>query len=179
MPAGSSVRIGSRGHFVGAVHDIHDRVDAVAENGVVAQSSDYGGVSAAVLANRRVIDTGAHKTPQGRREFANLPLDARHEVRLLVKKLRYATDFFEGLYPAKPEKKYIRCLHKLQDELSYLNDIVTLNSILERILERSGGAKAQRTAGFLIGWYEREVASGDARLADDWKRFEKSTPFWY
>jgi hypothetical protein len=70
-------------------------------------------------------------------------------------------------------------LHKLQDELGYLNDIVTFNSILERILERSGGAKARRAAGFLIGWYEREVVSGDARLADDWKRFEKSTPFWY
>ena len=111
--------------------------------------------------------------------FADLSLEARHEVRLLVKKLRYATDFFEGLYPAKPGKKYIRRLRRLQDELGHLNDIVTLNSILDRILEHSGGAKAQRAAGFLIGWYEREAASGDARLIEDWKRFEKSKPFWY
>tara|TARA_E500000331_G_scaffold349600_1_gene393062 strand:+ start:1052 stop:1345 length:294 start_codon:yes stop_codon:yes gene_type:complete len=97
----------------------------------------------------------------------------------LVKNLGYATDFFEGLYSAKPGEKYIRRLHALKETLGYLNDIVTLNSTLERILERSGRAKAQRAAGFLIGWYERKVASGDARLADDWKRFEKSTPFWY
>ena len=52
MLAGSSVLIGSRGHFVGAVYEIHDRVDAVAEDGVVAQSSGHGGGSAAILANR-------------------------------------------------------------------------------------------------------------------------------
>ena len=68
MPAGSNVLIGSRGHFVGAVHDIRDRVDALAEDRVVAQSIGYGGGSAAVLANRRVIDIGVHKTPQGRCE---------------------------------------------------------------------------------------------------------------
>ena len=56
-------------------------------------------------------------------------------------------------------------MHTLQEELGYLKDIVTLNSILERFLERSGGAKAKRAAGFLIGWYEREVVSGYARLA--------------
>jgi hypothetical protein len=96
---------------------------------------------------------------------------------LLVKRLRYATDFLEGLCSANPGEKYIRRLRRLQEELGRLNDIVTLNSILERTLERSGGAKAQRAVGFLISWFEREVASGDARLADDWKRFEKSTPF--
>ena len=77
---------------------------------------------------------------------------------LLVKRLRYATDFFEGLCTANPWKKYIRRLRRLQEELGRLNDIVTLNSILERTLERSGGAKAQRAVGFLISWFEREVA---------------------
>jgi triphosphatase len=112
------------------------------------------------------------------RGFADLSVDARHEVRLLVKKLRYATDFFEGLYPSKSGKRYIRHLRRLQDDLGHLNDVVTLNAILDRILENSGGAKAQRAAGFLIGWYEREVASGEGRLIDNWERFEKAKPFW-
>ncbi|MAW55101.1 MAG: hypothetical protein CMM69_06610 [Rhodospirillaceae bacterium] len=67
---------------------------------------------------------------------------------LLVKSLRYATDFFEGLCSANPGKKYVRRLRRLQEELGRLNDIVTLNSTLERTLERSGGAKAQRAVNF-------------------------------
>ena len=110
--------------------------------------------------------------------FAKLTLPERHEVRLRVKKLRYATDFFAGLYPAKASKPYLRRLSRLQDDLGHLNDVATLDDVLGRILEKSGGARTQRAAGCLLGWYQREIYGNDGLLVRDWKSFEKSRPFW-
>jgi inorganic triphosphatase YgiF len=52
----------------------------------------------------------------------------RHKVRIKVKKIRYAVDFFEGLFPAKREQRKLARLSmhlkKIQDALGSLNDFV-------------------------------------------------------
>ncbi|MCA6106299.1 CYTH and CHAD domain-containing protein [Bradyrhizobium cenepequi] len=53
---------------------------------------------------------------------------ARHKLRIRIKKIRYAVDFFEGLFPAKRERKRLKRLSshlkKIQDALGALNDFV-------------------------------------------------------
>lgn len=59
--------------------------------------------------------------------LSSLEAEARHEVRISLKKLRYASEFFAGLFlkdeANKPFKAAISSMTKLQDLLGELNDI--------------------------------------------------------
>lgn len=111
-------------------------------------------------------------------DFTSLTLERRHEVRIAVKKLRYATDFFSALYPSKSTRGYLRRLGRLQDELGHLNDVATLGSVLDQVLAEDGSGGCQRAAGALLGWYEHEIADGETRLVADWQAFARTKPFW-
>ncbi len=54
--------------------------------------------------------------------LAHAAADARHEVRLAAKRLRYVTEFFASLFPRKSARAYRRALVRLQDALGERND---------------------------------------------------------
>lgn len=82
------------------------------------------------------------KVRKGGRHLAALDDDTRHEVRIAGKKLRYAADFFEGLYTGKKRRKrrgpFMRALERLQADLGSLNDIVTARDLTLSLPERIG-----------------------------------------
>lgn len=63
------------------------------------------------------------------RRLASLDDDARHEVRIEAKKLRYAAEFFAGLFTgAKAERRarrFVAAVQALQEQLGDLNDMAT------------------------------------------------------
>jgi len=67
-------------------------------------------------------------------DIESLTIEARHELRLALKKLRYAADFFAGLFPRKSAKAGIKVLAALQDALGGFNDAVSVDAILARAL---------------------------------------------
>lgn len=75
---------------------------------------------------RRVKKRGAH--------LVDLGDDDRHKVRILTKKLRYATDFFAGLFTGKKaqrrHKAFGKKLAALQKHLGSLNDLATAPALL-------------------------------------------------
>ena len=52
----------------------------------------------------------------------------RHRLRIAVKKLRYAAEFVEGLYPGEDRKRFADTLGQLQDRLGDLNDLADARS---------------------------------------------------
>ncbi len=60
----------------------------------------------------------------------------RHKFRIKVKRIRYAVDFFEGLFPAKHARRRLsrlsRHLKKIQDALGSLNDFVAHREMVVR-----------------------------------------------
>src|SRR4029079_18766864 len=54
-------------------------------------------------------------------ELGRLDADAEHQLRIDVKKLRYAAEFLASLYPSKPEagrcKSFVAALKELQEQL--------------------------------------------------------------
>jgi triphosphatase len=78
----------------------------------------YGGTSpfglpAVRLANQLLT----HRTRKARkrgRAFENLTAPERHQLRIALKKLRYAAEFFGSLYPRKRTDKYIKALKRLR-----------------------------------------------------------------
>ena len=115
------------------------------------------------------------------RDSANLSEAALHELRLAVKRLRYAVDFFESLYPKKQAKAYRKHLAGLQDELGYLNDVAATDMLL-RELALIGGDQAApvwaHAGGLTVGWHRHAAITAKDRLVKDMAAFLRAKPFW-
>lgn len=115
------------------------------------------------------------------RGFAHAPPDARHELRIALKKLRYATDFFRALYPAKAVKRYADDLAHLQDALGHLQDVATVGRLMGAVeAELDGRAPDgwRQGAGMVLGWHGRGLVAMEPKLVADWDRFAATKPFW-
>jgi len=114
--------------------------------------------------------------------FNSLPTAKRHELRIAVKKLRYTTEFFRDLYPAKRAKPYLAALRDLQESLGHLNDVAVAEHLLAELTQATeaggGSAACQRAAGKVIGWYDRAVLDFEPEMRQTWKAFANSKPFW-
>lgn len=82
----------------------------------------------------RVLERFRRKVKKGGRDLEELDDEARHEVRKAAKKLRYAVDFYAGLFVRKRErrrhKRFTAALEALQDQLGALNDLATAPHVL-------------------------------------------------
>lgn len=84
-----------------------------------------------------ILTKRAKKFKRHGRKLRELSDEDRHELRKEGKKLRYASEFFAGLYrdgAARPEHRaFLEKLEKLQDDLGELNDLATFPELLARI----------------------------------------------
>ena len=119
---------------------------------------------------RRVRKRGRH--------LLDLPADERHEVRIALKNLRYATDFFGALFADHSAvKSYARGAAKLQDVLGSFNDMVMVTDLVRR-LDLGDDAAAARAAGIMIGWYGRAGQADAGAMRKAWRGFRRAKPFW-
>lgn len=110
------------------------------------------------------------------RQLTALTAEQRHALRIAAKKLRYATEFFSGLYPGKATRRYIQALSQLQDEFGMLNDQAVAGRLLAQI--GGGGRLSDRASGVIVGWYACKTHSQLADMAQVWKRFHRRKVFW-
>ena len=81
----------------------------------------------------------------------------RHGVRIRVKRLRYACEFFASAFAGKAARDYLAAVKDLQEILGALNDI----------------AVGRRLIGF-----DADEAGLISRLESAWTRFAQRPPFW-
>lgn len=85
----------------------------------------------------KALDRYRRKVKREGRNLERLDDEARHEVRKSAKKLRYAAEFFAGLFERKLEKhrhkRFVQSLETLQDQLGTLNDLATAPEVLQRL----------------------------------------------
>jgi inorganic triphosphatase YgiF len=106
---------------------------------------------------------------RGRKSLA-LNAHDRHELRIDLKKLRYAADAFGPLFGGgKAMRSYTRHAARLQDALGAFNDLVTASALVGEL-----AAAQTRAAGIVIGWCGRAAVTDDALLLETWKRFRKA-----
>jgi inorganic triphosphatase YgiF len=105
--------------------------------------------------------------------------ELRHQLRIQLKKLRYAAEFTEGLFPEKKSHRYARRLAALQDALGVANDAVVAERVAGELAERLGaGPDLLRAAGFLAGWAAHAADREMASLPKLWQRFETVGRYW-
>ena len=94
---------------------------------------------------------------------------ARHRVRIAAKKIRYATEFFQSLYPPRRVRPYVAALSTLQDELGWLNDAAVADHLLKQL--QDGQVRLEAGAGFVRGYLASRVKNGDKKIRKLWKKF--------
>src|SRR5689334_3134035 len=74
-----------------------------------------------------------------------------HKLRIALKKLRYAAEFFAPLYPKRRTKKYIKALKGLLDALGAANDAHGVSGVLALM---GDGPDLGFAKGAVNGWYK-------------------------
>ena len=68
------------------------------------------------------------------RNFEMLSKTERHDVRIALKRMRYAVDFFAGVFDEQRHGKFFKSLARLQDDLGRMNDVVIAEAMLARLI---------------------------------------------
>src|SRR5579871_1915597 len=125
---------------------------------------------------------------EGKRLTALNPAE-RHELRIKVKKFRYAAEFFSKLFPGKKRRKreLLASLKKLQDALGDVNDVAVQAGLKGEIIR--GAVKGRRTtaqknqhrafaAGLIIGHQKARLESLLNSAEDAYADFKDAKAFW-
>jgi CHAD domain-containing protein len=99
-------------------------------------------------------------------DFAPETSNRRHKLRIRIKRLRYACEFFAPCFAPAAAGPYLRRLARLQDVLGELNDI----AVAHRLLESLGAAPPPK----LELREKRLIAS----LQAAWAGFLADPPYW-
>jgi triphosphatase len=119
--------------------------------------------------------------------LAELDPDGRHSLRIHVKKLRYTSEFFMGLFPGKKKSKraFLSSLKNLQTALGDVNDIAVRAGLKADVItekkSRVDGQKLQHrafAAGLIIGHQRAKLGSIVKTAERSYKEFLDAKVFW-
>jgi inorganic triphosphatase YgiF len=133
----------------------------------------------------------SHRCKKIRRRGArinDLGTEQLHQLRIQVKKARYATEFFSGVYHGKSArrcKKIRSSLMQLQEHLGKLNDIASHKALFADIiagpargLTEEQGRHRAFAAGLVIGGQQAQVQMLLVRARKAYSRFNRAKAFW-
>jgi triphosphatase len=106
-----------------------------------------------------------------------------HQLRIRVKKLRYAVEFFHNLFPAKRVDKQLPRLTALQDVLGDLNDARTGSGLVDDLRHKLPAASTDtrfaRGEGLVKGWMAARGAANWEMIKRRWDKYEKASIPWH
>jgi inorganic triphosphatase YgiF len=111
------------------------------------------------------------------RGIEQLAFQDLHRLRIAVKRLRYFAEFFLPLAPKKA-RHYVRALSELQDLLGRLNDDAVAWRLLDTLSAEASLPAYQQAVGYVRGWSAAQAEHCRNQLAEPWKQFMKSQPWW-
>ena len=120
--------------------------------------------------HRKALKRGAH--------FRQLNTDAQHDLRIDLKKLRYAAEFLLPLYATHaPAKRYVARLARVQASLGRARDISNTRILLDAIRQDDRPA-LHLAIGAVTGWQARDQIAVTKTLRKRWRRFKATPAFW-
>jgi len=126
----------------------------------------------------RALERSFRRLKSRARGFETLAPEARHDMRIALKQLRYAVDFFGPLFKSAAEvESFAGKAAVLQDMLGAANDAAVAGRLIASIDVADDPALAF-AAGVVVGWGERGGALDEASLRRGWKAVRKTKRFW-
>ena len=102
----------------------------------------------------------------------------RHRARIAAKKLRYACDFFHGLFPGKATRRFLGRLESIQDALGHLNDVANCTMLIRQATASKEVRFGRVTREVVDAWLRTEEARLLIQLERARRRFSGQTEFW-
>lgn len=118
----------------------------------------------------RVLKRGRHLA---QRSAADL-----HRLRIAVKKLRYAVEFFADLFQVKQMAVQRARLAKLQDILGHINDAAVVESLLETASAAASGREAKVATAIVLEWHRVRAVAEREKLRLAWHRYRTARRPW-
>jgi inorganic triphosphatase YgiF len=126
----------------------------------------------------RVLKRRHRRVKRRGRDHASFSPEERHQLRIAVKKLRYASEFFGPIFESDAVRSYARGLAALQDVLGVLNDAAVTGRLLQELAARYPDPSYGESIGIVSGWTRQFMVERLGHLAEVWERFEEAKPFW-
>ena len=102
---------------------------------------------------RELVDVVARRLDELRsaslrrpKRFVGLHIEAQHEIRKELKRLRYVAELTESLFKPKRVRHYVRALEPAQEALGALNDLVVATELFRAMTPTTS------PAWFAVGW---------------------------
>jgi inorganic triphosphatase YgiF len=124
--------------------------------------------------HRKVVKTGRDLVGAHEHESDHAQL---HALRIEIKKLRYAAEFFSSLYERRV-KQYVSALAGLQELLGGLNDAATVERLCEALRRTDDSEASGEAIGLVRGWAAASAVAHLEQLPLAWKRFRDVEVFW-
>ena len=110
----------------------------------------------------------------------------RHKLRIAVKKIRYASDFFISFFPDQSSKRrrkeFAKILEKLQSELGKLNDIRAHKKLAANYIRPASQERMQVPKAFAMGMIAGQEGDKIKKLMSEarkaGKELSRSRCFW-
>ena len=143
-------------------------------------SDNLAALAAPVAAFANAALTKRHdKVLKRGRHFKQLPIAARHDLRLAAKKLRYTADFFLPLFNQQASaKRYARRLGRLQDHLGRYNDAAATRQLIAQLPLDTMSADSRQAVGAVLGWQACWLRCGEKELRAAWRVFRDAPRPW-
>ena len=110
-------------------------------------------------------------------EIRKLDIGELHRLRIRIKKLRYATEFFGSIWPSPRTKRYLSALKELQQVLGALHDAAVAEKLVAHV-KTAGGGDAKFVTAPVNHWLINCQQRSRKEAIELWGRFEKLKLFW-
>jgi CHAD domain-containing protein len=100
-----------------------------------------------------------------------------HRLRIRIKKLRYATDFFGGLWPNPRTAHYLAALKDLQEALGEFHDTIVADELIVHFTATEG-ADVKLSTGPVNRWLTKHQRGLRKQVIESWRKFVDQKPFW-
>ena len=100
-----------------------------------------------------------------------------HRLRIRIKKRRYATDFFGGLWPSRRTERYLAALKSLQEALGEFHDTTVADELIAHFAASEGPYVKLSTAA-VNRWLTKYQQGLRKEVIEFWREFANQKPFW-
>lgn len=131
-----------------------------------------------------ILSRRMKKISKKAKKLESLDAQRRHRLRIAIKKLRYAADFFGKIYSGKKARKHHAAfelvLEDLQDCLGKLNDISVHQRLSQRVAKIGSRKMPQQlfAAGIIAGQEQCDMTPALKEATKAASRLIRQPPFW-
>jgi CHAD domain-containing protein len=111
------------------------------------------------------------------KRFVKQSDEERHQLRIALKKLRYAFELLGSLYDPAETRQFIERVKRLQDDLGEINDVRVGRDIVAS-LAGSGVTGIGYAGRRMLAWHKRRLAHNEPRLSRHLRQLIETKPFW-